>query len=229
MAILWAVRRRMITPGAARLARPQNHPRLVLDPLSTYAAAMITALANPQRFLAFSRWAAPLLGALAAVLLAAGLWRAFAVPPDYQQGETVRILFVHVPAAEMSLFAYIGLAGASFFGLVFRHALADAAARAAAEDPDLGGRSLAVRRTSKFDHACNMAYVSAANANDDYLATLREHGVLTIGETPGFSRAGAIRLTTIGRQVRFEINQRNAAQAGAQLSSNLMRLAISVR
>ncbi len=93
----------------------------------------------------------------------------------------------------------------------------------------LGGRSLAVRRTSKFDHACNMAYVSAANANDDYLATLREHGVLTIGETPGFSRAGAIRLTTIGRQVRFEINQRNAAQAGAQLSSNLMRLAITVR
>jgi heme exporter protein C len=93
---------------------------------------MITALANPQRFLAFSRWAAPLLGAVAAALLAAGLWRAFAVPPDYQQGETVRILFVHVPAAEMSLFAYMCLAGASFFGLVFRHALADAAARAAA-------------------------------------------------------------------------------------------------
>lgn len=93
----------------------------------------------------------------------------------------------------------------------------------------LGGRSLVVRRTSRFDHACNMAYVSSANANDDYLATLRDHGVLTIGETPGFSRAGAIRLTTIGRQVRFEINQRNAAQAGAQLSSNLMRLAITVR
>ena len=93
---------------------------------------MITALANPQRFLGFSRWAAPLLGALAAAVLAVGLWRAFAVPPDYQQGDTVRILFVHVPAAELSLFAYVCLAGASFFGLVFRHALADAAARAAA-------------------------------------------------------------------------------------------------
>ena len=93
---------------------------------------MITALANPQRFLAFSRWAAPLFGGAAAVLLAAGLWLGFAAPPDYQQGDTVRILFVHVPAAELSLFAYVCLAGASFFGLVFRHALADANARAAA-------------------------------------------------------------------------------------------------
>jgi heme exporter protein C len=93
---------------------------------------MFSALANPQRFLAFSRWAAPLLGALSAVLLAAGLLLGFSAPPDYQQGETVRILFVHVPAAELSLFAYVALAGASFFGLVFRHALADAAARAAA-------------------------------------------------------------------------------------------------
>ena len=93
---------------------------------------MITALANPQRFMDVSRWAAPWLGALAAGLLAVGLWLCFSVPPDYQQGDTVRILFVHVPAAWLSLFAYICLAGASFFGLVFRHALADAAARAVA-------------------------------------------------------------------------------------------------
>lgn len=93
---------------------------------------MFSALANPQRFMAFSRWAAPLLGALAAALGVAGLWLGFSAPPDYQQGDTVRILFIHVPAAEMSLIAYACLAGASFFGLVFRHALADAAARAAA-------------------------------------------------------------------------------------------------
>jgi heme exporter protein C len=93
---------------------------------------MITALANPQRFLAFSRWAAPLTGALAAALIVAGLWLGFAAPEDYQQGDTVRIMFIHVPAAWLSLFAYLCLAGASFFGLVFRHALADAAARAAA-------------------------------------------------------------------------------------------------
>ncbi|HEY5411836.1 MAG TPA: heme ABC transporter permease [Caulobacteraceae bacterium] len=93
---------------------------------------MITALANPQRFMDVSRWAAPLLGAVAAGLLVVGLWLCFSVPPDYQQGDTVRILFVHVPAAWLSLLAYICLAGASFFGLVFRHALADAAARAVA-------------------------------------------------------------------------------------------------
>src|SRR5258708_2699890 len=93
---------------------------------------MITALANPQRFMAFSGWAAPLLGAFAAALIAIALVLSFTAPGDYQQGDTVRIMFVHVPAAWMSLFAYLCLAGASFFGLVFRHALADAAARACA-------------------------------------------------------------------------------------------------
>ena len=93
---------------------------------------MIAALANPQRFMAFSRWAAPSLGAAAAVLLAAGLWLGFTAPPDYQQGDTVRIMFIHVPAAWMAMFVYACLAGASLMGLVFRHALADAAARAAA-------------------------------------------------------------------------------------------------
>ena len=93
---------------------------------------MITALANPQRFMSFSRWAAPLLGALAVALMAVGLWLGFAAPEDYQQGDTVRIMFIHVPAAWLSMFAYACLGGASFFGLVFRHSLADAAARAAA-------------------------------------------------------------------------------------------------
>jgi heme exporter protein C len=93
---------------------------------------MITALANPQRFLAFSRWAAPILTALAAVLAVAGLWLGFSVPPDYQQGATVRIMFIHVPSAFVGMMAYGCLAGSAFFGLVFRHSLADAAARAAA-------------------------------------------------------------------------------------------------
>ena len=93
---------------------------------------MFQALANPQRFMSFSRWAAPALGAVAAVLLLAGLWLAFTAPEDYQQGDTVRIMFIHVPAAWLGMFAYACLGGASFFGLVFRHALADAAARACA-------------------------------------------------------------------------------------------------
>ncbi len=93
---------------------------------------MFASLANPHRFMAFSRWAAPCLGSLAAALIAAGLWMGAVAPPDYQQGETVRIMFVHVPAAWVAMMAYGCLGGASFFFLVFRHALADAAAKAAA-------------------------------------------------------------------------------------------------
>jgi len=89
-------------------------------------------LSNPERFMAFSRWAAPMFGVLAAGLAAAGLWLGFTAPEDYQQGDTVRIMFVHVPAAYMSTFVYACLAGASFLSLVFRHALADAAAQVAA-------------------------------------------------------------------------------------------------
>jgi len=93
---------------------------------------MIAALANPHQFMAFSRWAAPGLGIVAAALIAVGLALGVAAPPDYQQGETVRIMFVHVPAAWTAMLAYGCLGGASFFSLVFRHALADAAAKAAA-------------------------------------------------------------------------------------------------
>ena len=89
-------------------------------------------LSNPERFMAFSRWAAPLFGGLAVVLAIAGLWLGFAAPEDYQQGDTVRIMFIHVPAAWMSMFVYACLGVASFLSLVFRHALADAAAQAAA-------------------------------------------------------------------------------------------------
>lgn len=89
-------------------------------------------LSNPERFMAFSRWAAPLFGLIATGLALAGLWLGFTAPEDYQQGDTVRIMFIHVPAAWLALFAYLCLGIASFLSLVFRHALADAAARAAA-------------------------------------------------------------------------------------------------
>jgi heme exporter protein C len=89
-------------------------------------------LSNPERFMAFSRWAAPMFGVIAVVLALAGLWLGFTAPEDYQQGDTVRIMFIHVPAAWLSMFVYVCLAVASFLALVFRHALADAAAQAAA-------------------------------------------------------------------------------------------------
>lgn len=89
-------------------------------------------LSNPDRFMAFSRWAAPLLGVIALLLALVGLWLGFTAPEDYQQGDTVRIMFIHVPAAWLSMFVYLCLGVASFLALVFRHALADAAAQVAA-------------------------------------------------------------------------------------------------
>ena len=93
---------------------------------------MISRFANPMRFMELSRWVIPPLGLAAAGLIGAGVWSGFSVPPDYQQGETVRIMFVHVPAAWVALLAYAALGISSFVSLVFRHVLADFAARAAA-------------------------------------------------------------------------------------------------
>jgi heme exporter protein C len=89
-------------------------------------------LANPDRFLRFTSPLMPVLWVAAGVLLTVACWQAFAAPEDYQQGDTVRIMFVHVPAASLGLAAYAALGVSSFFALVFRHAVADAAARAAA-------------------------------------------------------------------------------------------------
>ncbi|QYF86564.1 heme ABC transporter permease CcmC [Brevundimonas sp. PAMC22021] len=89
-------------------------------------------LSNPARFMAFTRPLTPWLWGAAGVLLAVGSWLSFSAPADYQQGDTVRIMFVHVPAASIGLVAYAALGVSSFFALVFRHPLADAAARAAA-------------------------------------------------------------------------------------------------
>ena len=89
-------------------------------------------LANPERFMRFTGPLAPVLWALAIGGLLAGTILSFIAPEDYQQGDTVRIMFVHAPAAVVGLMAYAALGVASFFSLIFRHALADAAARAAA-------------------------------------------------------------------------------------------------
>lgn len=94
---------------------------------------MINALANPERFMRVSRWAMPLAAGLALLLFAIGIpWALFYAPGDYQQKESVRIMYVHVPAAWWSMGVYAFMAVASFAGLVWRHALAFVAARAAA-------------------------------------------------------------------------------------------------
>ena len=90
-------------------------------------------LANPARFRRFSQRVLPSLGFATVLMLAVGVYLAFFVAPeDYQQGQTVRIMFVHVPSAWLSMGGYATLAmlGASL--LVWRHPLAALMARAAA-------------------------------------------------------------------------------------------------
>ena len=89
--------------------------------------------ANPTRFMALSGAVLPWLWAAATALLVIGLYQSFfKSPADYQQGETVRIMFIHVPAAWLAMMGY-GIVAASSFGLVvFRHPLADVSAKAAA-------------------------------------------------------------------------------------------------
>ncbi len=89
-------------------------------------------LANPKRFMDVSGAVLPWLAAAAVVTLAVGLFLTFKVPPDYQQGTTVRMMFIHVPAAWVAMMAYGLMALASVVGLVNRHPLADVAARMAA-------------------------------------------------------------------------------------------------
>jgi heme exporter protein C len=94
---------------------------------------MLTRLANPARFMRLSGAVLPPLAVATVLILAIGLYLALVVaPPDYQQGESVRIMFVHVPAAWMALLVYLIVAVASGVALVWRHPLAEIAAQAAA-------------------------------------------------------------------------------------------------
>lgn len=89
--------------------------------------------ANPQKFMSVSGAVLPWAAALTAFLLVgAAVWGLAFSPADYQQGDTVRIMYVHVPAAWMAMMCYAAMAGASFVSLVWRHALADVAAKATA-------------------------------------------------------------------------------------------------
>ena len=89
--------------------------------------------ANPARFMGLSGKLLPWLWSAAVLALGAGLYLGFSAPPDYQQGRTVLILFIHVPAAIMATNVYACMVVASLFSLVNRHVLADVAARTAAQ------------------------------------------------------------------------------------------------
>ena len=89
--------------------------------------------ANPTLFLKLANAILPYLAATTAALFAAGLYGALVTSPaDYQQGETVRIMYIHVPASWIGMFAYGFMAFFSAVALIFRHPLADVAAKTAA-------------------------------------------------------------------------------------------------
>ena len=90
-------------------------------------------LANPARFRRFSQRVVPSLSVATVLMLAVGLYLALLQsPPDYQQGDTVRIMFVHVPSAWLAMAGYALLAALGASLLVWRHPLAALMARAAA-------------------------------------------------------------------------------------------------
>jgi len=89
-------------------------------------------IANPTNFLKLTSWLVPVSAVLTALLLGIGLYLSFIAPPDYQQGETVKIMYLHVPAAWMSMFIYGVMCLAALGTLVWRHPLADAAQKSAA-------------------------------------------------------------------------------------------------
>ncbi|MDQ2103645.1 heme ABC transporter permease [Azospirillum isscasi] len=89
--------------------------------------------ANPARFQRLSAVVLPWTAGATVILLIVGLYISLiGSPRDYQQGDTVRIMYIHVPAAWMSLFVYVNMAIAAACGLVWKHPLADLFAKAAA-------------------------------------------------------------------------------------------------
>src|SRR6201985_3681177 len=88
--------------------------------------------ANPTRFLALTARVLPWLVAAPAILLPIGLYQSATAPDDYQQGATVKIMFIHVPNAWLSMFVWGVMSVAALGTLVWRHPLADVAAKSAA-------------------------------------------------------------------------------------------------
>ena len=91
---------------------------------------MINYLANPVRFLKFSKVATPVFGGLALITMIWGLYLALIKsPPAIEHGQSVRMMYVHVPAAWSAMMAYTALTVASAVSFIWRHPLADSAAK----------------------------------------------------------------------------------------------------
>jgi heme exporter protein C len=89
-------------------------------------------LANPSRFLILSGRILPWLSAATLIAFAFGIAQVIGAPDDYQQGATAKIMYIHVPSAWLSMFIWGTMSIAALGTLVWRHPLADVAAKAAA-------------------------------------------------------------------------------------------------
>ncbi len=89
-------------------------------------------LANPTRFLRLVNRVLPWLIAVTVLLFIVGLYRSVNAPDDYQQGATVKIMYLHVPAAWLGMMGWVVMSMAALGTLVWRHPLADVAGKAAA-------------------------------------------------------------------------------------------------
>jgi heme exporter protein C len=121
-------------PGGARIGLASGAGLLHLRAAVTKSRRMsLWRYSNPAEFMRLTTPALPVLWGLTAVLLAVGLgWGFFLTPDDYQQGATVKILFIHVPAALMAINAWLMMLVASLIWFIRRHHVSALAARAAA-------------------------------------------------------------------------------------------------
>ena len=122
----------VLSPFAAAAARAAQSRRLTLMLRAPDANGQHVRPRQSQALHGRERRVPALAGARRAGALAPDFILGFLAPPDYQQGDTVKIMFLHVPAAWTAMMAYGLMAVASLFGLVWRHPLADVAAKAAA-------------------------------------------------------------------------------------------------
>jgi len=104
----------------------------VFCPVTRNAAMALIDLANPTRFVALVERVLPWLVAATLIAFPVGLWGTYLAPDDYQQGATVKIMFIHVPNAWLSMFVWGMMSAAALGTLVWRHPLADVAAKCAA-------------------------------------------------------------------------------------------------
>lgn len=100
--------------------------------VETSKPSSLWSLANPTRFMNFANKIVPTLTVITALLFVVGLYMSFNAPQDYQQGYTVLIMFIHVPAAWLAMMTYSVMCFSALGTIVWRHPLADVSLRCAA-------------------------------------------------------------------------------------------------